>query len=288
MMQPKEYPVLITTESVADLPKQLLEQYHIASIPYMLRTEHGLFQDGFEVDTRGCLSLLEDKDALVETEVPSVEEYKAFFAKQSEKADNIIHLTISGKVNESGAVSAQKAAEEFDNVTVIDSGHISTGQGLMVLKAARMAKDGAAPEEIVRKMAQMKGRICINFLLESFDDLAKHKQASKYITRFVNAMMIRPMLKMMYGKPRISAVYFGGRKRAWEKYIAFVFRKQGQIDKSLLCITYVGIATKELEEIKRMVEKKVRFEEVYCQMASPVVAANFGPGTLCMSYYKKE
>lgn len=288
MMQHKGKSVLITTESVATIPKRLSEEYQISTIPYMLLTEHGLFQDGIEIDARGFLTLSEDKEAFVETKVPSVEEHETFFSKLCDKADTVIHLTVSGKVNKSGYRQAQKAAESFEKVIVIDSGHVSSGQGLMAIKAARMAKEGATPETIVKKLEQTKGRIRTSFLVQSLDNMAKYKQVPKYIARFVSAMMFHPVLKIRDGRLVISKLYFGGRKRAWEKYITSAFRKQGEIDRRLLCITYVGMTAKELETIRKMAEKKCKFEKVYCQMASTVVAANCGPGTFGLSFYKKE
>jgi CheY-like chemotaxis protein len=131
--------VKITTESVADIPGELLKKYNIAVLPHMVETSRGLFKDGLELDTRGLLEYMKNDNALMFATPPSVEEHERFFSDQLDEANNIIHISISEKVEQSGCTTARKAADGFGNVSVIDSRHLSTGQGLMAIEAARLA-----------------------------------------------------------------------------------------------------------------------------------------------------
>ena len=76
----KKVAVRITTDSVADVPVELLKKYDIAEILHMVRTKDGLFKDRLEIDTNGLLAYMEDKSAMVETVSPSVEDYESFFS----------------------------------------------------------------------------------------------------------------------------------------------------------------------------------------------------------------
>lgn len=98
----KKRTVAITTESVADLPNELLKEYNIAVIPHKVLTEHGLFKDGLEIDTRGLMYLMEDKKTFIETKIPSVEEHESFFSDSLNEANSVIHLAVSEKVHKSG------------------------------------------------------------------------------------------------------------------------------------------------------------------------------------------
>ena len=52
--------VAVSTESVADLPQELLDRYQIAVLPHMVCTNEGTFKDGIEIDTQGLLDYMQD------------------------------------------------------------------------------------------------------------------------------------------------------------------------------------------------------------------------------------
>ena len=282
----KKATVKITTESVADIPKELLRKYNISQIPHMVRTDEGLFKDGIELDTRGVIEYMEENpNAEAATVSPSVDEHISFFADQLDTANNIVHISISGGVKQSGYYAAREAAENFGNVKVIDSGHLSSGQGLMAIEAARLAREGMMPDEIVKRMEKMKSHINTSFVVDSLRYLVRQKQIQTRIGRLADAFLFHPMVVGKKGKMTIKKIFFGSKAGAWKKYISTVFNTPGIIDKRMLFITYVGMTSKELEYVKKLAEEKVAFEKIYVQKASPAVAVNSGPGTFGMLFF---
>ena len=271
--------VVITTESVADIPQELVERYHINVIPHMINTEAGLFRDGIEIETSGLLSYMEDESKYVETMAPDVAYHESFFAKQLEHANNVVHISISSTMENSGYHAAAEAGRSFDNVFVIDSGHLSSGQGLMALEAAKLAEEGYGAEEIVEKVIASKGRVHTSFVVDSMDYLARAKQIGKKTADIVRALMIHPVLAMKKGKLTLGGFFFGTREGAWKKYVASALTTINKIDTSILFVTYVGLNNKEKEEIAAEIAKKMNFEKIYFQQASPAIAVNCGPGT---------
>ena len=283
----KKAQTLVTTESVADLPRELLEKYHISVLLHMVMTRDGLFLDGAEVEPRGLLEYMNEKGSYVEAKSPSVEAHEDFFSDQLENAHNIIHISISSRVEHSGCLAAMDAANEFDNVFVVDTGHLSNGQGLMAIEAARLAEDGLHPEEIRKRMEQMKAHVHTSFIVDTLAYMARAGQVSARIAGLTNAFMMHPVLAMKKGTIKVSTIYFGTKENAWEKYIRSVFRVKGIIDTRILFLTYVGIARKDLEHIRDMVGKIIQFDEIYIQKASPAIAVNCGPGTFGLMFYTK-
>ena len=271
--------VVITTESVADIPQELLDRYHIKVIPHMVSTEAGIFQDGLEIDTTGLLSYMEDGDNNIKTMAPDVSFHESFFAKQLEYANNVIHIAISSMMEKSGYQAAAEAGKSFDNVFVIDSGHLSSGQGLLVLEAARLAQEGYGAEEIVEKVLACKGRVHTSFVVDSMNYLARAGQIGKRTADIVNALTIHPVLAMKKGKLSLGGFYFGNRSGAWRKYVSSSLNTINKIDSRMLFVTYVGLTNREKEEIAAEIARKVKFEKIYFQQASPAVAVNCGPGT---------
>ena len=92
---------------------------------------------------------------------------------------------------------------------------------------------------------------------------------------------------MKNGKMSVGKFFFGSRIRAWTRYINSTLSPISEIDKSNLFITYVGLNKKDLDVIMALVEKRVHFDNVYCQKASPTIAVNSGPGTFGLLYKRK-
>ncbi|MBR1740864.1 MAG: DegV family EDD domain-containing protein, partial [Lachnospiraceae bacterium] len=275
----KKSSVLISTESVADLPKELIERYQIAVLPHMVTTEDGIFQDGLEIESRGLLAYMEDENHVAGTMSPGVEAHEAFFAEQLTKANNIIHVSISSKVENSGCPAAMEAAKVFENVSVIDTGHLSSGQGLMVLEACRMAEAGKNPAEIIERLERMKTQVHTSFIVDNLDYLARANQISKRIARITKVLMVHPVLALKNGKMVVRRIHFGTKERSWERYISSAFDVLAIVDHGILFVTYVGLTKKELDKIRSEVQKRHTFKEIYFQKASPAIAVNCGAGT---------
>ncbi|MBD5445515.1 MAG: response regulator, partial [Lachnospiraceae bacterium] len=132
-------PIAITTDSMSDIPKELIEKYGISIQPYYICTQEGRFLDGKELEADDLISyIMGGKKGY--SSWPEVEDYEKFFAGKLTKAQNVIHITMAKKVSEAYR-TASEAAKSFENVTIIDSGQISSGIGLLVLTAAYMAKN---------------------------------------------------------------------------------------------------------------------------------------------------
>ena len=307
--------VMITTESVADLPASLAESMHIPVIPHMVETGEGIFRDGVEIEQQGLLAYMDRDGNTVRTISPDVKAHEEFFARQLERANNIIHISISSKVAGSGCLAAMEAARTFDNVYVIDTGHLSSGQGLMAIEAARMANEGRSVDEILKRLEELKNEVHTSFIVDKMDHLAVSGQVSERIARITASLMIRPMLVLKNGRMTTGRFFLGSRQRAWKKYIASVLGRSGKksggnavsgmdtaagsasgssagsrrgIDDRILFVTYVGLKQDDLQFIRKEIESRMKFEHIYFQKASPGIAVNCGAGTFGLLYMENE
>jgi DegV family protein with EDD domain len=227
---------------------------------------------------------MENPDNKVWTKVYGVHEHELFFAKKLTAANNIVHIAISSGVENSGYPVAVEAANAFGNVKVIDSRHLSSGQGLMVLKACRMAQEGISAEEIAEAIKQDSAHVHTSFIVNDLEFLARAGQINERIANLTRAFMIRPVLKMKKGKLTIGGIYFGSKERAWKKYIEATMRNYPFMDKRIVFVTYVGLSSKDMELIRGWIEEIGRFEKIYFKKASPSIAVNCGVGTFGLLY----
>lgn len=283
----KKMPILISTDSTSDLPKYLLEKYQIAVMPFRVCTEGGEFLDGIEAETEGILSYMNEQGKSAQSEPPDVKDYEEFFAEQLTKAQYIIHISIAKHVSK-GYERALEASKAFDNVLVVDSGHLSSGMGLMVLCAAEYAAEGMDTDVIVRELPPLKKQVRTSFIVSSTEYLARSGRISEKVDKLCQALMLHPVITLKKGSMKVGAIHIGRRHHVWKKYISSALNTLHEIDKKTLFITYAGLTNEELKEIEELVKSKVSFEKIIYQKASPAISTNCGPGTFGLLFLLKN
>ncbi len=283
----KRKSIVITSESVADLSPEIIEKYGIAILPHKVHTEEGIFKDGQEIETLGVLKYMEDPDRIVLPQGPTVREVEDFFSKQLSYANNVIHISISSKIEHSGYKAALEASKSFDNVFVIDSAHLSSGQGLLAIEACRMVEAGLAPEQIIKELESVTKKIHTSFIVDNMDFLARSGQVGNGTANVVKSLMVRPILTLRKGKMGVGMIYFGAREKAWKAYINSVLSHGSAIDSRILFVTYVGISKRDTDWIREQIEKRMHFDEIYFKQASPAIAVNCGAGTFGLLFLEK-
>lgn len=283
----KKLLTMISTESVSDLPKQLVDKHQIAVMPYRVVTEGGEFLDGVETETDGVLSYIGELGKKVHSEEPKVAEYEAFFAEQLTKAQYIIHIAMAKHVSK-GYGNALEASKAFDNVFVVNSGHLSSGMGLMALRAAECAAEGMSADAIVKEMEAMKTRVKTSFIVNSTEYLARVGRISAKVNTICKAFMIHPVIVLKNSSMKVGAVRIGTKDYAWKKYIASTLKAMRDVDRKILFITYAGLTNEELKEIEKQVTSKGAFENIIYQKASPAISANCGPGSFGLLFVRKD
>ena len=166
IMRNKRKRILITSDCVCDLPQDMLEEYGIEIMHLYVKTPYGRFKDVVEIDSDNLTQFVSKDRSRAIPDSVTIEEYEEFFAKTLSLAEQVIHFAVSSRCGESYNV-AVKAAKGFDHVRVIDSGQVSGGQGLLVMHAAKMAKEGKRVEQICEEIEKLKSNVRISFLMPS-------------------------------------------------------------------------------------------------------------------------
>ena len=283
----RRMPVLISTDSVCDLPEEIIGKYPIAVMPYLVHTEDGEFLDGVEAETDGVLSYMGKRGGRAQALPPAVESYEEFFAENLTKAQYIVHIAMAKNVS-AGYGNALEASKAFGNVIVIDSGHLSSGMGFLVLQAAKWAQSGLSAGEIAREITGLKSRVRTSFLVGSIEYLARSGRLSPMLSAACRALMLHPVIILKNGGLKLGSVRMGTREYARGRYIASALKGRKAIDTETLFITYAGLTREELASLEEQVKKKADFQEIIFQRASPAISINCGPGTFGLLFMMKR
>ena len=199
----------------------------------------------------------------------------------------MIHITMAKNVSR-GYKNAVEAAKSFENVTVIDSGHLSSSMGLLVLYAAYMAEHHASKAEIVQTVTKLRRYISSAFIINSTHMMCRAGKIPKRIQAVCDALLLHPVLELRKSRMVVGSMEMGNFSRVIKKYVRKVLLNARNIDRRILFITYSGMDEKSLKYIQELVQQYCPFERVYLQKASSAISSNCGPGSFGLLFMKKN
>ncbi len=278
--------VLVTTDSVCDLPDSLRKDFNISICPYYVCTDAGRFLDGLELRPDELLMHMAGGGKGC-SQPPEVEDYERFFAEKLTEAQNVIHISMAKHVS-GGYQNALEAAKSFENVTVVDSGHLSSSMGLTVLCAAYMAEHHASKREIVETVERMERFISSAFIINSTHMMCQSGRISKRIQILCDALLLHPVLVLRKSKMVVGSMVMGSFSHAAKKYVRKTLQDTRNIDRRILFITYSGMDEKTLQSIQNMVNQYCPFEKIYLQKASSAIASNCGANSFGLLFMRRD
>ena len=277
--------IAVTSDCACDLPAELLEKYGIDVMYLYIKTPYGRFADTREIDSDNLTQFVSEETSLATADSVTVEEYEEFFADTLTKAEQVIHFTVSSRSAGSHLIAVQ-AAKGFDHVRVIDSEFFSGGQGLLVLHAAKMAKEGRKAEEIYEEIEKIKPHIRMKFIMPGAYIFSQNGRARAITAKACHMFQLHPMGEVRQGKAKLTALWGGNLENARRQGIRWNLRHKWKIKKEIIYVTHVGCSVRDLEKIRREILKRVPFARVEMHKASFTTACNAGVATIAFAYYE--
>jgi len=170
-------------------------------------------------------------------------------------------------------------------VQVIDSGHISCGEGLVVLYAAMLAEEGYKGQEICEKINEMKNRVVSKYIIPSADIFAERGRTNKVVAGICKWFMLRPVIAPVKSKVRVIGFFAGQLETAWRGFIHFKLRRKKKINTDIVVVTHSGCTVREQEFIKAELMKFLPFKRIIMQKASFTNACYVGMKAIGLAYY---
>jgi len=278
--------IKITSDSTCDLPQELIEKYAIGLLPLCVTVEGKTYRDGVDIQANEMLAMTEASGGTPKTAANNIQDYLDVFIEELKEHDAIIHFTISASM--SGCYqNACLAAEELENVYVIDSANLSTGQGHLVLDACEMVAAGMEPAAIVAEIEARKEKVDASFVVDTLEYLRRGGRCTALAAMGANLLRLHPCISVKDGAMGVGKKYRGNMKTCLTEYVKDRLAETDTVDPRRVFITDSGVS----EEIRQMVEDValsiVPFEEVIHSQAGCTVSCHCGPGTLGILFFRK-
>ena len=271
--------IRITSDSTCDL-NHLIAERDIGIMALQVNLGTDVFRDGVDITPEKIFNFVAETGTLPKTAAPSIGEYEEFFAKELEGYDALVHISISTKASGSHTF-AKNAAESFNGkVFVVDSKALSSGQGLLVLKACDMRDEGKTAEEIVACLEELRERINTSFVPDNLDYLHKGGRVSGMVKTVAGMFKIHPQILMDDGQLVPGKTYKGKMSVLIKQYVDDLKELYPSYDKSRCFITHSSADRDLVEAATAKVKEVFEFDEIIETVAGSIITSHCGKGTL--------
>lgn len=281
--------VVVLTDSVAQIPPKLAQQYQIGVIPFSIIIGEESYWDGVDLTATQLYNRMRTENILPKTSHPSMGEYIEIFRKHlTSDAQSILYLSLSSKL--SGAFStASKAAFQFEQdfpgtrVEVMDTRTATIAQGFVALKAARAAQEGLNLDRVLEVAREEQPKVGFVAMLETLTYLARGGRVGKAAYLVGNLINIKPLVTIDKEGTVTPLGNLRGEKKYAEKLVDAMANLIGDQKPNQVSVMHADDLEKA-ETLSQYARERFDIEEIMLTDFTPVMGAHAGPGVLGLGY----
>ena len=273
-------PVKIVTDSVADIPPEIVKNLGITIIPVLLRFGEETFRDGIDITNDQFYERLVKSDVMPTTSVPSLDMFARTYARLAKETDEILVIMLSAKLSGlyNAALQSADLIEGNCRIVVVDSGCAVMQEGFVVIKAAEAARDGATLDEILEIVKKNLLRVDMRAAFDTLEYLKRGGRIGRAQAFLGSMLKINPVITI-----RDGVVEPVNRMHSRAKAIDALFNFAAGYSH------IEGLAVEEAacpEDGDRLVERLSTIfprEKIIRTRTTPVIGAHTGPGLLLVA-----
>ena len=283
--------VAIMTDSLAAIPKEIAEKYEITMVPFHIIVDGKDYLET-EIDMKWLYAKLKEKDKLPTTSFPSPGEFLQAYQKLSQNAEAILYISMTSAFTGGykAAIQAKEMAREKlpkTKIEVIDSYTLEAGELLIVIEAARAAKEGKDLNEIIKLVNELITKLNLLQVTDTlfYRDKGGRIFEAKSWAEAQSSSNFRAILEVDAStggitKPVARATT---KKQLMEKMVNIAKERIG--NKKLHAAIVHANVPEQAEQLKEMLLSQCCCEELYISEVPPVTAVHNGEGYIPFGFY---
>ncbi len=274
--------VRIVSDSTCDLSKELIQKYDIELIPLHVLLGEEEFEDGKNITPDEIYKWSDENKTTPKTSAPAITAVAEVLQSCVEDGNEVICFSVSDQMSTTGNVMRMTVAEMEleDRVFVVDSANLSTGVGLLVLKAADMAQSGMRAKEIVEEMERLKPYVRASFVVNTLTYLHRGGRCSGLAALAGGALKLHPKIVVESGAMSPTKKYRGTMSKVIMSYVKDMESLLQNALPERVFITHSGCDASMIEEVTKYLNDLGIFKEILVTRAGSVISSHCGPGTL--------
>lgn len=279
--------ILILSDSTCDLSPELLEQYNVKIVSLKVTLGEQQFTDGVDIDPEKIYEHYQRTGELPKTSAVNIAEFEAVLEEYTKQGYSVIIFTISADMS-STFNNARLAAEGFENVYAVDTRNLSTGGGLLVLRAAELAESGMSAADIARECERLTPYVDASFVIDDLEFLYKGGRCSALAAFGANLLQLKPCITVRDGKMGVGKKYRGKFADVLKKYVAENMGDAADIDASHIFVTHAGCDEEIYMQCVEQVRSIAPHAEIHITRAGCTISSHCGRNTLGVLFIRKE
>ena len=281
--------IKIVADSTCDLSKEVLERYHIQMAPLHILLGEQEYLDGVNITPDEIYAWADENNDTPKTSAIGFEDALSVVEQIKGTEDEMIVFTISGKMSTTVNVF-RMVAEELEieeQISIIDSENLSTGLGLLVLKAAIMVQEGKSRAEICSAIEEIKSKVSASFVVDTLTYLHRGGRCSSVEALAGGVLKLHPKIVVANGSMSADKKYRGKMSKVILDYAKDLEDALKQADESRVFITHSGCEQEVIDSVYAYLEELHYFDEILVTRAGGVISSHCGPGTLGVLFVEK-
>lgn len=283
----------MVTDSVACLPKELVDKYAIRIVPISLIIEGRVYKDGVDITPTEVYRLLSANKINPTTSSPTPGDFIQVYrdlSKSVEGIEGIVCITICSDISMmfDSATKAKLMAEEEKlpvSINLVDSRTAGGAQGFVALAAARAAASGKDLAEVTRTAELMIPRVNMIAVLDTLYYLARAGRIPKIAAWAGSMLKINPILT--FAHDRIGMLERARTKPRGVNRLVEIMQERTKGKPVHVNVMHANVAD-EAATLKERVESEFRCAELFVTDFAPTMGVQAGPGTLALAFYSEE
>ncbi len=274
----------ILTDSTADLGKDLAAEFGVEIIPLTVTLGEQAYLDGLEIDQQKLFDLVAQAGILPKTAAPSVGEFVRFFDRDGES----VFIGISSKLSATIQNARLAAAEKGEGrVRVVDSLNLSTGIGLLALRAAEGRAAGRSAAEIEQDILACVPKVRTSFIIDTMEYLYKGGRCSALQALVGSALKIHPIIEVRPdGTLGVKSKARGSREKGLKMILDDFAADLERLDRHRVFVTHTA-CPEDADFLKQEIVRLAAPDEVRVTLAGSVISSHCGPRTIGILYMVK-
>lgn len=282
--------IILTADSTCDLSEELIKKYNVVTIPLHISLGGKMYDDWVTIKPAEIYEHFYKTKELPKTAANSVGEYVDLFKKYVDDGYEVFHISLGSSLSVTHR-SSELAAQEFDGKVVsVDSCNLSTGTGLLVVKAAQMIEQGNTLSEIENAIKGMVHKSHASFVIDKLNFLQAGGRCSAVEAFGANLLGLKPCIEVStqeFGKMGATKKYRGKFDKVCLEYLDDIVVKYGEVDPFCAFVTHSGCDEALVESVRKALVEKNIFEQVHVTRASCTISSHCGPDTLGVLFMTK-
>ena len=277
--------VRIIVDSSTDVGEQYRSRIEV--VPLTLHFGDQEYFDGVTIDKQEFYRKLVESDVLPTTSQATPAMFDSVFREVAAAGDSAVVICLSSKL--SGTYqSACIAAEDYENIYVVDSLSVAIGTGVLAEYAVRCAEEGMPASLIASLVTQRREDICVIALLDTLEYLKKGGRISKTVAFAGGVLNIKPVVTVTEGEVTLIGQARGSRNG--NNLLVEKIRQAGGVDFTLpVLLGYTGLSSALLDKYVEDSRElwKDALEEIPRSLLCSVIGTHVGPGAVAAAFFKK-